>query len=261
MERKIVVPGQLLSEDESDAGVGTYTKDGKVYSLLYGTANTKGKISVKPFSGKYIPLRKDFVIGTVIDITPSNWIFNLGSPYDGLLHVSEYPRRIESSQMSNIMDIGDSVILRVKDVNATMKVELTMRERGLRRITKGRIIEVIPTKVPRVIGHGGSMVSMLKKESNCEIFVGQNGRVWINGSDENMDLLSQAIDLIMRESHISGLTDKVAMFLKQESEVEEEVEEGTALEEEQDAQSGDRCEDVPEETCRKIDALLEPSDE
>jgi exosome complex component RRP4 len=219
MDREIVIPGQLLSENKADSGPGTFVKDGKVYSLLYGVKNSKNRISVIPFSGKYIPSPRDYVIGTVIEITPSNWIFDIVSPYDGLLHVSEFPRRVESDRMREIMDIGSSTLLRIKDVSSSMKVELTMRERGLRTLERGRVIEITPTKVPRIIGHGGSMVSMLKKETNCEIFVGQNGRIWINGKDSEMDLLNEAIELIMKHSHTSGLTERISHFLKSENKV------------------------------------------
>ncbi|KXS40487.1 MAG: exosome complex RNA-binding protein Rrp4 [Methanolobus sp. T82-4] len=254
MEREIVFPGQLLSENKADSGSGTYVKDGKVYSLLYGVKNTRNKISVIPFSGKYIPSSKDFVIGTVIEVTPSNWIFDIGSPYDGLLHVSEYPKRVDSDKMPGIMDVGDSALLRVKDVNPSMKVELSMRERGLKPLKVGRIIEVVPAKAPRVIGHGGSMVSMLKKEADSEIFVGQNGRIWINGKENDMDRLTEAIDMIMKQSHTSGLTDRVCQFLRDEGDVDAEEDLAEAEEVEDESE-------IPEDTYRKVDALLDETDD
>jgi len=259
MDREIVVPGQLLSDNTNESGSGTYVKEGKVYSLLYGVTNVKNRISVIPFSGKYIPSRKDFVIGTVFEITSSNWIFDIGSPYDGLLHVSEYPRRIESSMMKEILSIGDSAILRIKDVDASMKIELTLREKGLRKIKGGRLIEVPSSKVPRVIGHNGSMVSMLKKETACEIFVGQNGRIWINGKDEDMDKLSEAIDIIIRESHTSGLTDKISQFLEVDKGTEKEIEEEKVEEEEDTDLETAESEDTEDadETSRKVDQLLD----
>ncbi len=260
MNKKLVIPGQFLSSNVKNAGSGTYIDDGKVYSLLYGILNDKKRINVLPFSGKYIPSRNDLVIGTVIVVTPSNWIFELGSAFDGLLHVSEFPRRIESAQMKGVMSVGDSAIIRIKDVNSAMKVEITMRERGLRVIKEGRVIEIMSTKVPRLIGHSGSMISMLKKETNCEIFVGQNGRVWINGKDNDMDRLGKAIDLISSNSNASGLTDMVYKFLKSESDVEDEVDTNTVSEDVEDIQTDD-VEEVSEDTSRKIDMLLDPEDE
>jgi exosome complex component RRP4 len=262
MEHKIVIPGQLLSDDAGNSGSGTYVKEGKVYSLLYGIMNAKNKISVLPFSSKYVPSRKDFVVGTVINVTPSNWIFDIGSPYDGLLHVSEYPRRVDSDKMSGIMSFSDSALLRVKDVSSSMKVELTMRERGLRALKSGRIIEIAPAKVPRVIGHGGSMVSMLKKETNCEIFVGQNGRIWIEGKDNDMDRLGAAIEMIMQQSHASGLTDRVCQFLRNGLDIDSKEDDNTQEGEEADVAEDveDECK-VHEDTCRKVDALLDSENE
>jgi exosome complex component RRP4 len=105
---------------------------------------------------------------------------------------------------------------RVKDVDPTMKVELTLNDRKLGQIKSGQVIEISHTRVPRLIGKGGSMISMLKKEVNCNIFVGQNGRIWISGGAEDMDLALKTITLIQREAHTNGLTDRVVDFLKRE---------------------------------------------
>ena len=216
MDRKVVVPGDLLSEDAKRSGEGTYVKNASVYSLLYGLANFRDKINVIPLAGKYVPGPGDNVIGVVKDITFSNWIVDINSPYDGLLHISEFPKRIESDEMSRHLRIGSSIMTRVKDVDPTMKVELTLNDRKLGQIKSGQVIEISHTRVPRLIGKGGSMISMLKKEVNCNIFVGQNGRIWISGGAEDMDLALKTITLIQREAHTNGLTDRVVDFLKSE---------------------------------------------
>jgi len=216
MDRKVVVPGDLLSEEAKRSGEGTYVKNGGVYSLLYGLANFRDKINVIPLAGKYIPGPGDNVIGVVKDITFSNWIVDINSPYDGLLHISEFPIRIESDEMSKYLRIGSSIMTRVADVDPTMKVELTLNDKKLGQIKAGQVIEISHTRVPRLIGKGGSMISMLKKEVNCNIFVGQNGRIWIHGGTEDMDLALKTITLIEREAHTNGLTDRIVGFLKKE---------------------------------------------
>jgi exosome complex component RRP4 len=216
MDRKVVVPGDLLSEDAKRSGEGTFVKDGKVYSLLYGLANYKDKINVIPLAGKYVPAPGDNVIGVIKDITFSNWIVDINSPYDGLLHISEFPKRIEAEEMSKYLRMGSSIMTRVKDVDPTMKVELTLNDRKLGSIRTGRVIEISHTRVPRLIGKGGSMISMLKKEMNCNIFVGQNGMIWISGGEEEMDLALKTILLIEKEAHTNGLTDRIVEFLKSE---------------------------------------------
>lgn len=216
MDRKVVVPGDLLSEDAKNSGEGTFVKDGRVYSLLYGLANYRDKINVIPLAGKYVPASGDNIIGIVKDITFSNWIVDINSPYDGLLHISEFPKRIDADEMSKYLRIGSSIMTRVEDVDPTMKVELTLNDRKLGPIKTGRIIEISHTRVPRLIGKGGSMISMLKKELNCNIFVGQNGRIWISGNAEDMDLALRTILLIEKEAHTNGLTDRIVEFLKSE---------------------------------------------
>lgn len=219
MNKKIVLPGDYLSDDVSKAGDGTYIKDGKVYSNLYGALNEKGKIRVVSLTGKYMASSGDVIIGTVSEITFSNWILDIKSPYEGWLNVSEYPRRIENSEMSKYLNVGDSVMVMVKEITPSMKVDLTMRSNNrLRSITSGRLVEVSPVKVPRVIGRGGSMISMLKAETNCNIFVGQNGVVWITGKDRDMDKAISAIRLIESEAHTQGLTERINRFLKGDAE-------------------------------------------
>ena len=74
-------------------------------------------------------------------------------------------------------------------------------------------MEVSPSKVPRVIGKGGSMISMIKDMTGCTVLMGQNGRVWIEGEPDRMVIAAEAIGLIDRNAQQSGLTDTVEVFL------------------------------------------------
>ena len=90
-----------------------------------------------------------------------------------------------------------------------------MKGPGLRNLRGGRLIKVTPTKVPRIIGKQGSMVSMIKEKTNCRIIVGQNGIVWIEGTDsDNENLATEAILKIEKDAHTEGLTDKIKNFLE-----------------------------------------------
>jgi exosome complex component RRP4 len=80
---------------------------------------------------------------------------------------------------------------------------------GLRKLDTGRIIRVNPNKVPRIIGKEGSMVSMIKAETNCRITVGQNGVIWVSGNPKEELIAVSMIRKIERESHISGLTERI----------------------------------------------------
>ncbi len=215
MEKKLVIPGEFLSDDPSMVDEGTYVENNKVFSNVFGIASFKNHIRVVPFAGKYIPKPGDLIIGVIKEVTYSNWIVDIRSPYDGLLHISEFPRRIENDEMSKYLNIGDSIMTLVSDVDANMKVELTMNDQRLRPVKEGRIIEVTPSKVPRFIGRSGSMIAMLKNETKCNIFISQNGRIWITGKENGMELAIKSLLKIERETHISGLTDRITKFIKE----------------------------------------------
>lgn len=216
MEKKLVIPGDFLSDDVKLADESTYIENGKVFSSVFGIASFKNHIKVVPLSGKYIPRQGDLVIGIVTEVSFSNWIVDIRSPYEGLLHISEYPKRIDNLEMSRYLKVGDSIMALVRDVDQSMKVELTLNDQRLKLIKDGRIIEVTPSKVPRLIGRSGSMIAMLKNETNCNIFIAQNGRIWLTGKDKNLDIAVRTIQKIEKESHIPGLTDRIVKYLKEQ---------------------------------------------
>jgi exosome complex component RRP4 len=72
------------------------------------------------------------------------------------------------------------------------------------------VVEISAAKIPRLIGRKGSMISMLKRETGCQITVGQNGVVLVWGkSAENERVAVEAIYMVEREAHTRGLTDRI----------------------------------------------------
>jgi len=102
-------------------------------------------------------------------------------------------------------------------VDEMKRIQVSMQEHGLRKLTGGMVIEVSPSKVPRIIGKNGSMIQMLKNETGCRIYVGQNGRIWIDGELDSIVRAVQAIKMIEDEAHNLGLTEKVKTYLEQSS--------------------------------------------
>ena len=74
-----------------------------------------------------------------------------------------------------------------------------------------------PSKVPRIIGKKGSMISLLKKYTNCRIFVGQNGRIWVDGEESGINKVIDTIKMIEDESLSYGLTNKIEDLLKKDT--------------------------------------------
>lgn len=208
-EKDLVVPGELLAEDDYYSGRGTFEDDGKICSKLLGLVSLRNKkISVIPLKSKYLPKKGDVVIGKIDDVRFSMWGVDINSPYSGILPASEVFGR-EKKELSRVFNIGDVLFLRIVDVDEVKKVKLGLKGRGMGKFKGGVIIDIAPTKVPRLIGKKGSMINMIKDKTGCKIIVGQNGLVWIKGNEDMEQIVKNIIKLIEREAHTSGLTDRV----------------------------------------------------
>jgi exosome complex component RRP4 len=75
-------------------------------------------------------------------------------------------------------------------------------------------MDISYSKVPRVIGKGGSMIQMIKTMTNTRIFVGQNGRIWLDGDIESILFAIRAIKMIEDNSQAAHLTEKVREYLE-----------------------------------------------
>ena len=226
--REIVVPGDVLDSSGMKPGENAYVLDGRVHAGVMGVRNVfQNTVGVIPLRGHYMPVSGDTVIGVIIDIGPSNWTVDISAPYPAPLHVNEVPWKVEFGDTSRYLDIGNVVLLKVLSVDENKKISVTMKDSGLRRIEGGRLVSIPYSKVSRIIGKSGSMITMLKNTTDCRIFVGQNGRIWIDGEEENMDAAADAIKMIEAQAQASNLTDKVRAFIenrlpREEDDFEEE---------------------------------------
>lgn len=211
-----MVPGDVLGNaDEYKAGENAYELDGKIRACVMGTKTyTDSAVGVTVMGGFYMPVTGDTVIGIINDVGPSNWMVDINAPYPAPLHVSEVPWKVEFGDTSRFLTVGDVVLLKILMVDESKKIQVTMKDAGLRKIEGGQLIDINYSKIPRVIGKGGSMIQMLKNMTDCRIFVGQNGRVWIDGDEENVDVAAEAVKIIEKESRSPRLTDRVREFIE-----------------------------------------------
>jgi exosome complex component RRP4 len=215
LPREIVVPGQTLTDAEVRTGLGAYRVEGGVVAATLGIKNVDGTYaSVIPLSGQYIPRVGDIVIGEIDDVGPSNWLIEINSPYPAPMHVNEVPWHVEFGETTNFMKAGDAVIVRVAKVTMVGRVQVSMEGPGLRKLQGGQLIEIPHSKVPRVIGTKGSMISLIKKYTACRLVVGQNGRIWIDGDPDDILITIGAIRMIADQAHVHGLTNSVKEFLQ-----------------------------------------------
>jgi exosome complex component RRP4 len=185
------------------------------------------KLRVIPLKSKYVPKKGDVVIGKIKDVRFSMWDVDINSPYSGILPAFEVFGR-EKKELNKVYDVGDVLFLRVVDVDEIKKAKLGLKGRGMGKFKGGIIVDIAPTKVPRLIGKKGSMINMIKDKTKCKIVVGQNGLVWVKGNEDMEQLTREIIHLIEAEAHTSGLTNKIKnkLYLAIDGELPpEEVEE------------------------------------
>ncbi|MFQ6128758.1 MAG: exosome complex RNA-binding protein Rrp4 [Thermoplasmata archaeon] len=214
-KREVVVPGDFLGTGFKP-GSGTFSEGGRIYASQLGIKKVRGNyINIIPLSGRYMPRPSDLVIGEIVDIAPSHWLVDINSPYPAPLHATEVPWKVDFGDTSRFLNVEDVVLLKVLSVDETKRVQLTMKERGLRKLGGGRIMEVSHSKVPRVIGRKGSMIGLLKTYTGCRMFVGQNGRIWLDGPMDGIYLAIRAIKKIEEEAQVMGLTEGIEIMLRE----------------------------------------------
>src|SRR3989337_1289727 len=219
--RQLVTPGDLLAENDYFAGENTHKENGKIYATRVGLVNyVEKRVYVVALKSFYVPMVGDTVIGKVEEVTLGGWLIDINPPLLAMLRASdvlERPFKPQKDDLPSLFDVGDMVIAKIVAYDRTRDPQLTILERGLGKITRGQILDITPTKIPRVIGKQGSMISMLKQETGCQIEIGQNGRILVNGKtpeDERLGVM--AIRKIEQEAHTTGLTDRVTEMLRKE---------------------------------------------
>lgn len=218
-ERRIVLPGELLVEGDYQPGLNVFKYGVGLYASKIGVLSVvKQTVSVIALHGVYEPKVGDVVIGKIIDVGTFSWTVDIKSPYTAVLNASDYFKGRFNPVRDSLIKIlkpGDMIIAQIADFDRTKNPVLTVQGPGLGGITRGVIVELSPSKIPRLIGRKGSMINMLKKEGNCHITIGKNGLIHIVGEKpEDEELVAQAIRKIEKEAHTTGLTDRIMKLMK-----------------------------------------------
>lgn len=231
--REVVVPGEVLTEDVENflPGRGTILNKerNKIISLNIGLKQIKKNyINVIPLRGFYTPRPGDKVIALVVDKNPVKYKCDINTKDFGQLKPKNTIKKGRSrgfrggngpqeTSSTDKFDIGDILVVKVLSADRLNKPELTTIGKYLGKKTGGIVISIDPPKIPRVIGRSGSMIKMLKSLTNCNIFVTQNGRIWLKGEDiAHERLLIESINKIASEAHTVGLTDRMQEYIKNE---------------------------------------------
>jgi exosome complex component RRP4 len=234
--RELVVPGEVLSEDVKNfiPGRGTILNKEKncIVSLHIGLKQlSKNYINVIPLKGLYTPQPGDKIIGVIIDKNPVKYKLDINSNELGQLKPKNTVKKTKmryakgrgrNQSFSDDLTterykIGEVLIVKVLSADRLNIPELTTVGKYLGIKNGGIVVTIDPPKIPRIIGRNGSMIKLLKNLTNTNIFVTQNGRIWLKGEDlDHERLLIDAIQKIEREAHTVGLTDRMQEYIENE---------------------------------------------
>ena len=205
----IVVPGESIGRNVR-RGDFTYLEGSDVKAGVFGIKDEKeSSVSVIPLAGKYMPKEGDMVVGVVANVNRYGWQVNINAPYETYINREKRRDDDEAFDLRRLYKEGDIVSVKIASVD---EVRNSYAE-GPRKLTGGRIVILNAKKIPRVIGSKKSMLELLRVKSGCRVVVGQNGIIWIDGPEKNMEVVVEAILRIEKESHTKGLTDRISEFM------------------------------------------------
>jgi len=202
-EQRLVTPGMAIGPLAGmRVGSGAIVHKDEIYATKLGwIRENNGTISVDPINSSYIPRSGDLIIGNVAEVRNNLWFMNINGSFQGLLPMSLAPWKVEFGKARQHMNVGDSSLARVQEVDECHNVVLTMKGVGLRKLSQGSIIEVPVNHLDRIRGEGNSNLERMKEFSDCRIIVGENGRVWIDGDDEGIDWVRKALEIAREHGH------------------------------------------------------------
>ena len=217
IERKQVIPGDVIATGDHRFGPYVEKRGNEYVALRVGTAEIgRDGIKLNPMSGPYLPRADDEVIGKVIDLNGFGWVIDINSCFDGFLPASfVFGREFSPAthDLSSKFQVGDIIGCRIESYERARDPQLSIRGHGYGKITKGEIVKLPPTRVPRVIGKRGAMINMISERTDCDIKVGQNGVVVVTGTPEGTQKALEAIKMIENGGQGADLAKRVEEFL------------------------------------------------
>ncbi len=214
---RLVTPGEAIGASSGvRAGTGTLKQGNEIISTKLGWAKeNNGVVFVDPIYSAYLPRSGDLVIGIVESVRNNLWFAEVNGPFNGLLPMSLAPWKVEFGAAREHMDIGDVMLARVQEVDEAHNIVITMKGVGLRKLKEGTVLDLPVNLVKLVRSDNDSILNSLKEASDCRIIVADNGRMWVDGSPENISMVRDAIDLLKSSGHMINVTDVISQFVEE----------------------------------------------
>jgi len=222
-KRKYVIPGDTVTSGPFRPEQNVVLDGNKIISTTVGISEIyDDSVRVISLTGKYIPKINDLVIGKVLSHTSLSWELDINSCYVGFLPAQDVFGRdfsAHADELTSKLKAGDLVAARIANFDRTRDPLVTISDRDLGKIDSGALVEISPSKVPRLIGKRGTMIQTIEMATNAAITIGQNGWVVVScESPEGLLKAKKAIEMVDKKAHIANLTDQVKEMLESKGE-------------------------------------------
>ena len=222
-KRKYVIPGDTVTTGPYRPEQNVILDENKIISTTIGISEIyDDSVRVIPLTGKYIPKINDLVIGKVISHTSLSWELDINSCYVGFLPAQDVFGRdfsAHADELTSKLKSGDLVAARIANFDRTRDPLVTISDRDLGKIDSGDLVEISPSKVPRLIGKRGTMIQAIEMATNAAITIGQNGWVVVScETPEGLLKAKKAIQMVDEKAHVANLTDQVKEMLESRGE-------------------------------------------
>ncbi len=222
-KRKYVIPGDVVTTGPFRPEQNVVLEGNRIVSTAVGISEIyDDSVRVIPLTGKYIPKINDLVIGKVISHTSLSWELDINSCYVGFLPAQDVFGRDFSAHADELVSklaSGDLVAARIANFDRTRDPLVTISDRDLGKIDSGDLVQISPSKVPRLIGKRGTMIQTIEMTTNAAVTIGQNGWVVVScESPEGLLKAKKAIQMVDEKAHVANLTDQVKEMLESKGE-------------------------------------------
>ncbi|MCI4352515.1 MAG: exosome complex protein Rrp4 [Thermoplasmata archaeon] len=211
----LVLPGDEIPDRGLQPGFGTYRVGRRLFVSIMGYATWRDPfVRVVPFAGRYIPKPNDVIVGVVQDVQKTFYLLDIDASRWAPLHTSGTPWEPGPGELDQYLRIGDAVLVAVENLDPTGKIGVTMKGEGLGKLSGGTLATISPAKIPRVIGKAGSMIHTITRLTGTRVAVGQNGRIWVEGTPDGIHRVRECLRIIEEEGQWPGLTERIEGFLQ-----------------------------------------------
>ena len=209
---KVVLPGDVIMElpaqpqehvEHVYLGPGLRWKDGLVRATRAGTLKKDGRnlYFVDTHQKRYIPNKREFVIGTVVKCKGSTYLIDIGAHEPASISFLAFENASKKTRKD--LKLGDLIYGQLLVANKDMEPELVCidfynRSVGMGTLPEDGLLFTVPLHVARCLIHPENPFLLeLGMKFSFSIVVGFNGRIWVKSKDPTeMTAIMHAISLL-----------------------------------------------------------------